>query len=175
MEAVFFDADNDGDKDLYIASGGKAYSSLSRSLNDRLYRNENGTLIFDPNALNFPKYFSTGAVTIGDVNHDGFLDILVGERFDVDNYGAPGSVFVLKNDGKGIFETTNPNELKNIGMITEILIEDLNSDRKGDLIIIGEWMPILIFSMKKQGGKTFQMTMNCTIQLECGNPQKLLI
>ena len=145
VEAVFFDADNDGDQDLYVASGGKAYSTLSRTLNDRFYRNESGKFIYDSSALNFSKFFSTGAIAIGDANNDGLLDIFIGERFNVDTYGIPGSISLMINKGNGAFEATYPSEFQNIGMITDIEFIDLNSDEKGDLIVVGEWMPILAF------------------------------
>ena len=145
VEAVFFDADNDGDQDLYVASGGKAYSTLSRTLNDRFYRNESGKFIYDSSALNFSKFFSTGAIAIGDANNDALLDIFIGERFNVDTYGIPGSISLMINKGNGSFEATYPSEFQNIGMITDIEFIDLNSDEKGDLIVVGEWMPILAF------------------------------
>ena len=145
VEAVFFDADNDGDQDLYVASGGKAYSTLSRTLNDRFYRNESGKFIYDSSALNFSKFFSTGAIAIGDANNDALLDIFIGERFNVDTYGIPGSISLMINRGNGSFKATYPPEFQNIGMITDIEFTDLNSDEKGDLIVVGEWMPILAF------------------------------
>ena len=145
VEAVFFDADNDGDQYLYVASGGKAYFTLSRTLNDRFYRNESGKFIYDSSALNFSKFFSTGAIAIGDANNDSLLDIFIGERFNVDTYGIPGSISLMINRGNGSFEATYPPEFQNIGMITDIEFTDLNSDEKGDLIVVGEWMPILAF------------------------------
>lgn len=145
VQAIFFDADNDGDQDLYVASGGKAYSTLSRTLNDRLYRNESGKFIYDSSALNFSTFFSTGAVAVGDANNDGLLDIFIGERFNVDTYGLSGSISLMINKGDGTFEATYPSEFQNIGMITDIAFTDLNSDKKGDLVVVGEWMPILTF------------------------------
>ena len=145
VQSIFFDADNDGDQDLYVASGGKAFSKLSRTLNDRFYRNEKGNFNYDSSAISFSKFFSTGAVAVGDINNDGYQDIVVGERFDVDTYGIPGSISVLINRGDGTFESTNPSELKNIGMITDISVKDINADNKKDIIVVGEWMQISVF------------------------------
>ena len=145
VQSIFFDADNDGDQDLYVASGGKAFSKLSRTLNDRFYRNEKGNFNYDSSAISFSKFFSTGAVAVGDINNDGYQDIIVGERFDVDTYGIPGSISVLINRGDGTFESTNPYELKNIGMITDISVKDINADNKKDIIVVGEWMQISVF------------------------------
>ena len=145
VQSIFFDADNDGDQDLYVASGGKAFSKLSRTLNDRLYRNEKGIFKYDSSALSFSNFFSTGAAEVGDINNDGYLDIIVGERFDVDTYGIPGSISILINRGDGTFETTYPPELKNIGMITDISITDINADNKKDIIVVGEWMQISVY------------------------------
>lgn len=145
VESLFFDADNDGDMDLYVASGGKAFSKLSRTLNDRLYINESGKFIYDESALNFSKFFSTGAVSLSDINNDGYEDLIVGERFDVDTYGLPGSIIILINNGDGTFNETLPKDLQNIGMVTDIVSFDLNSDNKLDIVAVGEWMQIKAF------------------------------
>ena len=95
--------------------------------------------------MSFSNFFSTGAAEVGDINNDGYLDIIVGERFDVDTYGIPGSISVLINRGDGTFETTYPPELDNIGMITDISITDINADNKKDIIVVGEWMQISVY------------------------------
>src|SRR5690606_21071045 len=36
-------------------------------------------------------------------------------------------------------------ELENVGLVTSAIWADLNGDKKPDLIVTGEWMPIKIF------------------------------
>ncbi len=62
-DCVFFDADNDGDMDLYVASGGTEFPSSSSALTDRLYIN-NGKGDFSKGKQVLPagKYESTSCV-----------------------------------------------------------------------------------------------------------------
>ena len=146
IDAVFFDSDNDGDKDLYVSSGGKSFSRYDSNLNDRLYINEgNGNFKFSNSFISFDKPFSTGAVAVGDYNNDSLLDIFVGERYDVDSYGIPVSGRLYKNIGDNKYEFVKIKSFDDLGLIKSARWVDLNSDNNLDLIVSGEWMPIKIF------------------------------
>ncbi len=146
----FFDADNDGDLDLYVCSGGMEFNKFSSDLGDRLYLN-NGKGEFELSEQKLPSrkaYFSTGTVISSDIDNDGDLDLFIGERLNPERYGEAGSGFILLNNGEGIFEDATETialELKNIGMITDAIFNDFDDDGDDDLLIVGEFMGIELF------------------------------
>jgi hypothetical protein len=149
-EAVlFFDADNDGDQDLYVGPGGNDNGSYTRQMQSRLYINDGkGNFSIDAKAFP-PNGMNTGVAIAYDFNHDGFLDLFVGGRSYPKEYGVSPSSFLYVNDGKGHFKdiakTKNP-DIANIGMVTGAAWADVTGDTSKELIITGEWMAPRIFS-----------------------------
>ena len=144
-KALFMDVDNDGDKDLYVGSSGKAYSKFSFNLHDRIYINHgNGTFTKQAKTL-FSRPFATGALTAADFDNDGDIDIFVGERYQVETYGKDGQGFILRNDGAENFTEEAPEVFSQIGMLTDAKHLDINKDGYEDLIVIGEWMSPKVF------------------------------
>lgn len=150
--AMFFDADGDGDKDLYVASGGYEFNEGDTLLQDRLYLNDGkGNFIRSVKAL--PQLYSAkGAVTAADIDNDGDIDIFVGGRIVPGKYPLTPESAVLLNNGKGVF--TNATEamapsLQHIGMVTDAAFADIDNDKQPDLIIAGEWMPVKVFINQK--------------------------
>mgnify|MGYP000843579695 FL=1 len=146
----FFDADGDGDLDLYAGNGGVEFSKFIPYLADVLYLNDGkGNLTKStttlPTATNF---FNTGTVVSGDLDNDGDQDLFVGERALADAYGLPASGHILINDGSGQFtdETaTWSASLNEIGLITSAAMIDLESDGDLDLVVVGEYMGVRVF------------------------------
>ncbi len=151
-----FDADGDGDQDLYLASGGVEITPFSNLLNDVIAIND-GAGNFVENKKVFTsgtEKLSTLAVDSGDIDGDGDLDLFVGERIKVGKYGAKCSGYILLNDGQGNFEDVTEDyspSLKEIGMITDARWVDLNKDDKLDLVVVGEFMEPILF--ENQGNK----------------------
>jgi hypothetical protein len=148
-DCSFFDADNDGDLDLYVASGGNEFPSSSSALTDRLYINEgNGKFIKSPQLFPANKYVSTSCVRPADFDGDGDTDLFVGIRLIPFAYGVPPDSYLLENDGKGHFTDVTsqlaPGLIKT-GMITDMVWADVDNDGDQDMCIVGDWMPVKIF------------------------------
>ena len=151
VDAVFFDANNDGYPDLYVVSGGNEYADGDPNLADHLYMND-GKGHFKESINALPSILTNkSCVAIADVNKDGSNDIFVGGLADAKKYGYAQSSFLLLNDGKGNFKQANESiiSLKEIGMVTSAVFADINNDGWMDLIVAGEWMPIKIFINNK--------------------------
>ncbi|HNR43393.1 MAG TPA: VCBS repeat-containing protein [Bacteroidales bacterium] len=148
-DAVFFDADNDGDQDLYIASGGyHEYDVRDRALQDRLYIND-GTGKFKKAAGALPPMLtSKSCVRPVDIDKDGDIDLFVGGWVMPGEYPLPQESFILLNDGNGKFVNAAPAMIPALskgGMITDAAWADINNDSWPDLITVGEFMPIRVF------------------------------
>ena len=150
--ALFFDADIDGDLELYVA-GASASSSQEASIH-QLFRN-NGTGEFSTTSDLPAIYSSASCIESTDYDGDGDLDLFVGGRIKPNEYPLSPRSYVLRNDnGKFIDVTAQLNAaLETPGIICSAAWADVDHDQKPDLVLAGEWMPIRIF---KNNGNTFK-------------------
>jgi hypothetical protein len=159
LGVVFFDADGDGDPDLYVVSGGNEFSDMAPALEDRLYLNDGRGHFRKADGRLPPMDGSGSRAATADVDGDGDLDLFVGGRVVPWRYGIDPPSVLLRNDGHGRFTNITAAaapELARIGMVTDALWTDVDGDGRVDLVVVGEWMPIAIFH-NAGGGKLVRL------------------
>jgi enediyne biosynthesis protein E4 len=153
MSSVFFDLDNDGDLDLYVVSGGSREKQGSPIYQDRIYLN-NGQGEFSVGKGILPKIVSSGSCVVpGDFDLDGDLDLFVGGRVLPGKYPFAPKSYLLKNEKGKFMDVTSQMApmLNDIGMVTSAVWMDINNDKLPDLILAGEWMPIIALENHSSG------------------------
>lgn len=163
VNALFFDADNDKDLDLYVVHGGNEYLDGSPEFQDILYVND-GKANFEPSLKALPRMLgSKQAIAASDFDQDGDLDLFVGGRGKSGYFPQASRSYILRNDseaGNVLFTNITKEvseQLQFPGMVTAAAWTDLDKDKFPELVIAGEWMPVMIF--KNQNGKlTLQLT-----------------
>jgi hypothetical protein len=151
MGLLLFDADGDGDNDLYVVRGSNQHDAGSPLYQDIICENDGkGNFKIVSSAL--PVITSSGQnVKAADIDNDGDLDLFVGARVETKSYPKAGESFLLRNDSqKGNIKFTNVTnqwnkELARIGLVSDVLWSDFDNDNKVDLMIAGEWMPLTFF------------------------------
>ena len=148
---LFFDADGDGDPDLYVVSGGNAGPPEDPSYQDRLYLND-GTGTFRRAEDALPQMPTSGSVvTAADYDEDGDLDLFVGGHHIPRRYPLPPRSYLLRNDSEpGRVQFTDVTEevapaLAEVGLVRDALWTDYDRDGQRDLLIAGAWMPLTLF------------------------------
>jgi len=159
LGCLLFDADGDKDLDLFINSGSNEYEPGSLNYAPRLYKNDgNGNFTLDPQAFPSTIFTSAQCVAAADYDGDGDLDLFIGGRISPNQYPISPQSYLLQNNG-GHFNIVTSDicpDLETPGMITAAVWTDINGDKKPDLIITGEWMPVRFFL--NENGKLNEIT-----------------
>jgi hypothetical protein len=145
MDALFLDIDNDGDQDLYVASGSYEFKEDSNLLHDRLYLND-GKGNFARNTESLPGLkINSAVVRTCDIDQDGDQDLFIGAREIPGQYPKSSSSYFLENTGGQFVENTSKYiEELSLGMINDALFSDYDGDGDYDLLVVGEWMPVVL-------------------------------
>jgi hypothetical protein len=161
-DALFFDADNDKDPDLYIVSGGADYALNNKNYQDRFFEND-GQGNFTEHAEAVPVETSSGScVRAADIDKDGLPDLFVGNKLIPGFFPEAPASFILKNKStKGHISFVKDTQQRDTtlmrpGMVTDAAWADLNKDGWPDLVAVGEFMPIRVF--ENQQGKLVNQT-----------------
>jgi enediyne biosynthesis protein E4 len=152
-DCAMFDADQDGDPDLFVAGGGNELPESSSALSSRLYFNDGkGHFTRSKQVLPAGRYESASCVRPADFDNDGVMELFVGLRMRPFLYGVPVNGYLLENDGKGTFTNATSRiapELLNVGMIRDMLWQDVDGDSDPDILLAGDWMALRVFLNEK--------------------------
>jgi hypothetical protein len=155
MGIVLFDADGDGDLDLFVGSGGYAEQAETYPYQDKFFIN-NGKGIFTADSMAIPRNFtSKSCVRVADYDNDGDLDLFIAGRVEPWKYPMPVSSFIYRNDSEnGVVKFTDvtasvAKPLNKMGLVCDAVWTDFDNDGWQDLIMTGEWMPVTFLKNTK--------------------------
>lgn len=160
LGSVFFDVEGDGDLDLYVVSGGNEFNPSSKYYQDRLYLNH-GDGQFEKSTDRIPQIITSGSkVRATDYDHDGDVDLIIGGRHKPWSYPEASVTVLLENEDGILSDKTQElaPDLLNVGMINDIKWIDYNGDGWQDLLLAGEWTPIVI--LENLQGKFIRLETN---------------
>ncbi|MGB3152219.1 MAG: FG-GAP-like repeat-containing protein, partial [Maribacter sp.] len=140
VDATFFDFDNDGDLDVYVANypitpfEDNSFNYKMRMdrvtdvETDNMYRNDNGYFTKITESSGVKLYSLSLSVTASDINEDGWVDLYVSNDF-----GTPDCLYINQKDG------TFKNEIKSATAHTSFYgmgvdIADFNNDGLLDIV-----------------------------------------
>lgn len=153
VDLVLADIDGDADPDLLVASGGNAYRDGDTHYTLRCYLN-NGQGLFT-RARDFPVLTSNAqCVVVGDLNQDNLPDIFLGGAYKAQQFPIPGENYVLINEGNGDFSLTGDLPFVNTHVMSAQIV-DYDQDGQQELILVGEFEPLSIYSFR-DGGWTLE-------------------
>lgn len=153
--ARFFDVDGDHDMDMYLSAGSTEFPTGDERYRDRLFVNDgHGTFTWAEHALPDIRV-STQAIASNDIDGDGDLDLFVGGRNVPGAWPSAPTSHLLLND-HGVFTDASSTWLAALprpGLVTEALFADIDGDKRDELVLCGEWMPVRVL---KSAGGTFK-------------------
>ena len=155
MGACWIDVDQDGDEDLYIASGSNEWPIGDELYRDRLYINDGaGNFSFAADAIPDIR-LSSSCVRSADFDGDGDLDLFVGARIIPGKYPFPAKSSLLENENGVFKDVTNQyaREWEEAGLVTDAHWFDYDGDGDLDIIISAEWQALRIF---RNDGSAFE-------------------
>jgi len=134
----WFDFDNDGDVDMYMAKCGQGGSGLGGNIDEFHKNNGDGTFTNVAAQAGMANPEQTWSGACGDFNNDGWMDVIVGV-----NSASNGYTNVKRNNGDGTFTsvTSGSGYDTNTGLGREYVAQDFDND--GFLDVLGSGSTIM--------------------------------
>lgn len=155
--SVLEDFDTDGDLDLVVISAGSSFTLNDPAYMTRYYVND-GKGIFS-RSQDFPIIrTNAGAILAFDYDLDQDKDLFIAGRATPGAYPLPPKSYLLRNDNGKFRDVTHEvfAQFETLGMITDMDSGDLDRDGKPEILAVGDWMPVSIFSF--DGAKFIEKT-----------------
>ncbi len=147
---LFIDIDNDGDKDLYIGSGGTDAGNNPALFQDRMYLNNGNGSFFISEEYKLPDFkTNTSCIVANDIDNDGDQDIFVGGGVDPGKYPHATPSYILMNQQGKLSVNTNI-VFPTSGIVADATWADINNNSSRELIVVGQWMPITVYDIQKE-------------------------
>ncbi len=154
LGARFIDGDGDGDQDLLVLAGSNEDDLRSPAYRHHYLRND-GTGRFTEVDDALPPMMTSGQrADAADIDGDGDLDLFVGGRQTPAHYPFAPRSYLLLNDGTGRFSDATEERARDLmgpGLVSDMRFADLDGDRDPDLVLVGEWMPVMV--LLNNGGR----------------------
>jgi hypothetical protein len=153
LGTLFFDADGDGDEDLYIVSGSYEFtlSDTAVDYSDRFYENVGGRYTQVQGTLEGMVASSGSCVRAADYDADGDLDLFVGTRVKPHAYPTPVGSYILTNESTAgniqfVVDEAATAAISSATNVSDALFTDYDNDGDVDLLLAGEWSPLRIYN-----------------------------
>ncbi|OJV18302.1 MAG: RNA-binding protein [Dyadobacter sp. 50-39] len=159
-DATFQDVDRDGDLDLIVVSGSNEFKDDDNTLQPRLYLNDGkGAFTVGTGLPNLK--INAACIAAADFDKDGDVDLFIGSRLRSGQYGIDPPSYLLTNDGTGIFKNYTKRyipKINQLGMVTDATWSDLDGDGYPELVVVGDWAPVVVFRNRKNSLEMQQVT-----------------
>jgi len=146
IDCIFTDVNGDLFDDIYVASGSSEFGPNNAKLADRIYiNNKRNNFEISPQILPSFKFEFSSAVDELDFDQDGDQDLIITTFQQPFVYGLPSDMYLLENDGTGVFKNMKRKEFSKLGMMTDVDVFDVDHDGDEDFVVVGEWMSPTLF------------------------------
>lgn len=149
-DAVFADADRDGDLDLFLVKCTPMPNPSANMPGITLYLNNGKGVFAESPPQTFPSVLPVvGCLAVGDMDQDGDLDLYLGGGPMSGKYpvGAPG--YLLVNDG-GKWSDQTPAAIKQFWLAKEAVWVDVDGDARMELAVATEWGSVRLIQRRNE-------------------------